>query len=188
MPARYGYEYVLTEINRKLGEKICIIEPELYEQYSLISELDSCVTNNQKSAKIHLRQTYITDSIDFKKTDTVLTIHLSAMYWLNWTGGSFVEKTSDNSYRVCFATHNSLNEIRDFLVYLKPKNVFLNVVPSNSSERNEMMKVLSDIQRQYRVDDVKPVEEAVVMKRFSFKRIRSLTSQKVSSKAKKQKI
>lgn len=160
----------------KLREKIYIVEPELYEQYSLISHMDSCVVNSYRNARIHLRQTYIKETCEANDDDIVLSIHLSAMYWANWECGPFVRKISGNACRVCFATHNSLSEIRDFLAFLKPKNVYLNVVPSNITQRNEMLNLLADIQRQYNVDESKPVEQTTVPKKFSFDRIRSLTS------------
>lgn len=168
------------ELSKQLKEKIHIVEPELYEQYSLVSLLDSCVTNSQRCSRIHLQQTYLKEAVEFAPSDVVLTLRLSAMYWRNWNGGHFYERTSDNTYRVCFATHNSLGEIKDFLTFLKPKTVNLNVVPESLTEKIEMTKLLSDIQKTYQI----PPDEVLSTNAFRFNRLKMLTSRDEAKKRK----
>lgn len=115
VPARYGYEYLLMELSHKLKEKIHIQEAEVYDQYTSISILSECVTNVKHNAKIFLKPKYIS-STDEPENDDTLCLQLSAMFWEKWTDGSpFMIKIASNSYRVCYATHNSFSEIKGTL-------------------------------------------------------------------------
>lgn len=174
VPARYGYEYFLMELYSKLDEKVYIHESDVYHQYSSISLLASCVTMNDKAARIFLLPKFITSNLQHDKSDVMLNLHLSAMFWANWKGGSFVQKIDENSFRVCYATHNSLTEIQDFLMFLKPKKVYLNVVPSDAHNRNAMLKELDIIQQKYSGDVMNgksEVEENKTSRKFTFKRL-----------------
>lgn len=63
---------------------------------------------------------------------------------------------ASKSFRVCYATHNSFNEIEKFLLFLQPNKVYLNVVPENARERLEMYAQLATIQRQYLREEIEP--------------------------------
>lgn len=173
VPARYGYEYLLIELSKSLNEKIFIHEPEVYEQYSLISCLTSCVTTNEE-ARIFLKPTYL--KIKAEQTN-ILNLQLSAMIWTNWKGGSFVMKTAPNSYRICYATHSSYNEIRDFLLHLKPKKIHLNVLPNEEREKLEMLHQVRLIQQHYSENQFEELHErSKVQPKFTFNRIRSFSN------------
>jgi len=180
VPARYGYEYLLMELSTKLNEKICILESEVYDQYSMISLIESCVTMDQHKARIILKPTYLNALDQRDENDIILNLTLSAMFWTNWCGGSFVRKMAHNSLRVCYATHNSFQEIRDFLMFLMPKKVYLNVLPAAPKERLEMLEQLASIQMEYLGNEPKAEEENTkeVPKKFSFKRLRAASSNK----------
>lgn len=189
MPARYGYEYLLLELSKKLNEKIHIHEHDVYEEYSLISSLDACVTTNSQAARIFLRPTYLkVNQIKPDERENFLNLQLSAMFWANWNGGSFVQKTDRNSYRVCYATHSSYNEIRDFLLYLKPRKVYLNVLPADCEERLQMLQQLNLIQQHYfktQDEEVSKAATSITKTKFSFTRIRSISnSQQVDKQTK----
>jgi DNA repair metallo-beta-lactamase len=180
VPARYGYEYLLMQLSSKLKEKIFIHEAEVYEQYSLISLLDACVTTNERGTRIFLKPTFVTNSLHkFADKDVVMNLQLSAMFWTNWKQGApFVLKTGQRSYRVCYATHNSFNEIRDFLLFIRPKKVYLNVVPDDVLQKRRMFKELETIQNQYLEGEKKKAEEVIPQTKFSFKRLRSMSSRR----------
>jgi hypothetical protein len=176
VPARYGYEYLLMELSSKLSEKIFIHENDVFDQYSAISRLNACVTTNERKARIFLKPTFVTSTLKFDDQDEVLSLQLSAMFWANWKRGApFSLETKKNSYRVCYATHNSLAEIRDFLTFLQPRKVHLNVVPESVEQKKEMLKQLKSIQDSY---SEKETQAAEPKKKFSFKRIRSMSSRK----------
>lgn len=91
------------------------------------------------------------------------------MIWQEWgSRDEFVKVLRKDCYRVCYATHNSYEEIRDFLLYLKPKKIHPNVVPSVTKERYEMQARIREIQKTYM--DLSDDEEVKPKKKFSFKR------------------
>lgn len=170
MPARYGYEYLIKLIGEKLREPVWVCESS-FDEYSLISGIASHVTNNDRKARICLKPKY-NNKVD--ESSNVLTLQLSAMYWQNWAGGSFVRQIKENNFRVCFATHSSLSEIEELLLYLKPQKVLLNVIPENADERQKMFNQLASIQAQYIQNPSKEAKEPEIKKRFSFERIKRL--------------
>lgn len=190
VPARYGYEYLLMELSTRLSEKTFVHETNVRNQYLRISGLDSCIATNSAKARIFLIPTYLTSPVKTEKKEFVLNLQLSAMFWANWKHGSFVEKISRNSFRVCYATHNSFSEIKSFLTYLKPKKVHLNVLP-DGVERAEMFRQLALIQKQYSNDEsIREDNDGKIptsSKKYSFKRIKSLSSRSATSVDKKQK-
>lgn len=173
------------ELSTKLNEKIFIHEAEVFEQYSSISRLCACVTANERQARIFLKPTFVSSTLKFDEKD-VMNLQLSAMFWKNWKRGTpFVLKTDKQSYRICYATHNSFNEIRDFLLFIKPKKIHLNVVPENADQKREMFKQLEAIKKLYLKEEKLEEEKP---KRFTFKRLRSRSHREASKAAKKLKI
>jgi hypothetical protein len=182
VPARYGYEYLLIELCSKLNEQIFILENDVFDQYSSISRLNACITTNDRKARIFLKPTFVPNTLKIDEKYKVLKLQLSAMFWSNWKRDtSFVRETKKNCLRVCYATHNSFNELRDFLTFLKPKKVHLNVVPENSEQKLAMLRQLKLIQDSYSVKDNEEVEEP--KKKFTFKRIRSMSIKKETENA-----
>lgn len=162
------------ELSRKLSEKIHIQEDGVYDQYTSISILSECVTNVKENAKIYLKPKYMSSTKEPENDDDTLRLQLSAMYWDDWKEGSpFMEKMSSKSYRVCYATHNSFSEIKDFLMFLQPNKVYLNVVPENARERTKMYAQLANIQRQYLKEEIEPSSG---VKKFKLSRILSMKS------------
>lgn len=169
MPARYGYECLIKLIGERLHERVWVPESS-FEEYSLISGIASHVTNDDRRARIFLKTKYHKKNDD---SSNVMTLQLSAMFWQNWSGGSFVKQISGNSFRVCFATHSSLSEIEELLLYLKPQKVLLNVIPEKLDERQKMFNQLASIQAQY-IQRPPAEVDTNVRKRFSFERINRL--------------
>ncbi|CRL03060.1 CLUMA_CG016399, isoform A [Clunio marinus] len=179
-PARYGYERLIIEIGLKLKMKTLIHEAEIFEQYLRIPQIASSVTMDHQETRISLKPKFVSSLFqeNTKGTDNVLNLHLSAMFWSNWDGGSFVRKISENSFRVCYATHNSFNEIKDFVLSVKPKEVYLNVMPNSFEERNIMLKQLDMIKSQYLQDKKK--QQTLDRPIFSFKRLRRMHTTEAS--------
>lgn len=167
MPARYGYERLLIDLSRKLKEKIYVLENELREQYLMISGLSTCTATNKYESRIILSSTRIKLYENDQKNH--LKIHLSAMFWANLNKNkSFTHKSSNDKLRICYATHSSLGEIREFLNFLKPKNVYPTVVPENYDEKMKMFKLIDQIVNSY----IPTEQEVPSKKRFAFKRLR----------------
>lgn len=172
------------ELSTTLNEKIFISEADVFDQYSTISRLNACVTTNEQKSRIFLTPSYSTNPIEFDKKHEVLNLQLSAMFWTNWKRGtSFVLQTNPKWYRVCYATHNSFNEIRDFLTFIKPKKVHLNVMPVNDDQKKEMFNHVKLIQDEY-LEKPKIEDKIETKKKFSFKRLRSMSNHRESDKLK----
>lgn len=151
-------------MSQKLGKKFYCLEEEVYEDYSRISEISNYVTKNIHEARIFVKPKYINRIIPEERN--VMNIFLSAMFWENYDGrGEIAKMMRKDCYRICYATHNSFEEIRDFLLYLRPKKIYPNVMPGTIKERYEMQARIREIQKSY-MDD----EQEKPKKKFSFKR------------------
>lgn len=154
-PARYGYELLFIKIGTMLDVKIHINEDEM-EKYRYIPELDNIFTTNTRKSRIHA-------CFDYKNKNgklltcnpeldpaLILVIKPTAMIWKEWEDSlEIVKKDANDNVRVCYSNHSSMSEIRDFLIYLKPKKVELNVVPIDSCKKQKMLDALSQIMSQY---------------------------------------
>jgi hypothetical protein len=154
-------------MSQKLGHKFYCYEQEIHEQYSQISEICKYTANNIYQARIFVKPKYVRLPEE-KEDKNALRINLSAMCWANWNGSDeIVKKVSENYFRVCYATHNSREEIEDFLKYLKPKKIYFNVLPKSVKDQLEIKQMIREIQSTYmELDD----EGEKPKKKFSFRR------------------
>ena len=170
------------ELYKSLNQRIYIPEGEVYQQYLTISSLDNCVTNKELNSQIILTPKYLKNH---PKTDLVLNIKLSAWFWINWNEKKpFVSSIDKNNVRVCYATHSSYDELKAFLLFLKPTKVFLNVIPTNSDEKREMIQEIQDIQNSYKEKD----PEKLTTKKSCFKRLLSNLTQNSNQPEKRSKV
>lgn len=164
------------ELYKTLKQRTCITEAEVYEQYQTISNLDNCVTNDEIRSQIILTPKYLKTIPRKPKTDPklILNIKLSAWFWTNWNEKKpFVSTINPNTVRVCYATHSSYDELKAFLLFLKPSKVFLNVIPANSDEKRVMFNELQEVQDLY----LEKPKEKLTTKKSCFKRLLSGLSQ-----------
>ncbi|XP_074873695.1 protein artemis isoform X4 [Carettochelys insculpta] len=63
---------------------------------------------------------------------------------------NIIVRTGESSYRACFSFHSSYSEIKDFLGYICPVNVYPNVVPVGST-KDEVVKILKPLCKSYSV-------------------------------------
>jgi DNA repair metallo-beta-lactamase len=160
-PATYGSELLFKKISKATNMKIHVNDA-VYEQYRYIPDMDNCLTKspvNPLQCRIHACYGPEKEAClkDYKNSKLLRIIRPSAMIWRYWnTGEDIVTKilspTKDSSnktetYRVCYSNHSSLSEIRDLLLYLKPKKVNLNVV--NSGTKQEMFALKQQIMEEY---------------------------------------
>lgn len=154
MPARYGYELLYIKIGKLLKLRIHINEDEI-AKYKYIPELDHIFTTLSNKSQIHACFDYhnkngksltCNPNID---PALIRVIKPTAMIWREWEESMEIFKEeSGEHFRVCYSNHCSMSEIRDFLVYLQPKNVELNVVPTDALKKQKMMDAVSEIMRQ----------------------------------------
>ncbi|KAG5676880.1 hypothetical protein PVAND_006684 [Polypedilum vanderplanki] len=166
--ARYGYERLLIQLYEKLNEKIFVANKKVMEQYLMISEISKCITTSKSYSRLHLN-TGSEENHDVEKhRENYLKIHLSAMFWTNWNESlPFIYKVEKNNFRVCYATHCSLSEIKDILYYLKPLSIYPTVLPEKSNERTKMFTLIDEIINSYNDKKTETKE------RFSFKRLKT---------------
>lgn len=171
-PAYYGYEYLIVELQKKFREKIHI-GSEAFKDYCYIPDFDNAFDRTVNlCGRIHIcppvpshSDTYYTRSWCRRTLDCmpdldeeyIRIIRPTATRWTNWKENKIIYEGNhcDNIYYVCYATHASYLEIQDFLKYLKPKIVKLNVIPSNSDQRNEMENYLQQIVDGYQSNEAK---------------------------------
>lgn len=160
-PANYGYEFVLTQISKYFNEKIHVSN-ESAKDYLFIPELDAHVSSDIKSTgrihlcssgnssdKWHAKKCMCLPQIDEKN---ICIVRPTAMKWkkLNVNDECYERHINiDNCYFVCYSNHSSYDEIKHFIQYLRPKNVRLNVIPSEMIQRNNMFNALDEIINEY---------------------------------------
>lgn len=150
--ARYGSEYLFKEIYDQLKQKIHVNDSEIIN-YRYIPELDHCVTNNGQQLQIHGCYMYGNNFSEhlscrqIENNEYLRIIRPTAIHWKNWQQNNLIyskEKMSE-IYRVCYSSHSSYSEIKDFLEYLKPKSIELNVVSTGENEKLQQIKCLNEI-------------------------------------------
>lgn len=147
-PAQYNYEFLFVELFKKFGEKVHVSEQRLkkYKGIKIIEEAVTCIATEskihacginqkgQKAIKVHnMPCGYCTED---GKPVNVRYIKPCAMSFKNLVPGKdiFIYEGKDQIYKVCFATHSSLSEVRDIVHYLKPKNIYLNVIQNQTAD------------------------------------------------------
>lgn len=153
MPARYGYEFLFKEIAKRTNRKIHINNDEMIK-YRYIPELDNIFTTLSRTSQIHAcfdynnkNGKYLTCNPDIDPA-MVRVIKPTAMIWTDWTKNTdLVKKEPNEHFRVCYSNHSSYMEIRDFLEYLHPKDVELNVIPTDAVRKKQMMDELAEIMK-----------------------------------------
>lgn len=154
-PARYGYEYLFIEIARIMKMRIHVDNSE-FKKYCYIPEMDNCVTNDGSSTQIHACFDYLSNNhknLKCRKIDDsnyLRVIRPSAMIWKNWDKTkNIVHSLNDEIYRVCYSNHASYKEIVDMILYLKPKKIEMNVLPSTDSEKLSMQNCILKLMSEY---------------------------------------
>lgn len=140
-PARYGYEYLFLTIFKRFGQKIHVNET-IFNNYQYIPELDNCFTTKGDCCNIHACYSSINKQTrnllccqPKYNTAMVRIIKISAMAWINLQAHDDIcRKDSENFIRVCYSNHPSYNELKDFLMYLHPKKVELNVITNRNQQ------------------------------------------------------
>ncbi|XP_075064781.1 protein artemis isoform X2 [Mixophyes fleayi] len=136
--AAYGYEYLFTNLSEEFDAKVHVNKLDMFRN---MPEILCHITTDSRS-QIHacrhplneefMRMNrlpcgmYSHDGVPLR----IISIKPSTM----WFGErsrktSVIVRTGDSSYRACFSFHSSYSEIKDFMSYIKPVNVYPNVIP-----------------------------------------------------------
>ncbi|XP_063782990.1 protein artemis isoform X2 [Pseudophryne corroboree] len=136
--AAYGYEYLFTNLSEEFGAKVHVNKLDMFRNMPEIL----CHITTDSRTQIHacrhplneafLRMNrlpcgmYSRDGVPLR----VISIKPSTMWFGERTRKTnVIVRAGDSSYRACFSFHSSYSEIKDFLSYIKPVNVYPNVIP-----------------------------------------------------------
>ncbi|XP_033127349.1 protein artemis-like isoform X3 [Anneissia japonica] len=139
--AKYGYEYLFVELSKAFRMKIHV-SPYMMMHYQMVPELACHMTSDGRSTQIHACS-YTKCSV--ANSVNTIAIKPSTMWFTGFAQpDEILAKVTDDFYRLCFSFHSSYSEIRDFIGYLKPKEVKANVVPKRCTEQ-DIINRLSDL-------------------------------------------
>lgn len=129
--AKYGYEYVFREIYNTFKMPVHIDE-EKFKFYSVIPEMDKCVTTSAAKTQIHncyFEQFDVCYGCNLQK---VRFIKLSAFRWANVDFKNGITEVDENGvFYICYSTHASYEEGLALLELLKPNEVHMCVERPN---------------------------------------------------------
>lgn len=144
--AKYGYEYVFKEIYN-ICKMPVHVDIEKFDFYSVIPELDKCVTTNGSSTRIHNCRYMQKETCEQCNKEKLRIIKLSAFRWEN---NDFKRGLCDvdeqGIFYVCYSTHASYQEGIALLDFLKPKDIHICVKRPTDPVADANLKKLVDKQ------------------------------------------
>ncbi|XP_055692046.1 protein artemis-like [Lutzomyia longipalpis] len=154
-PAHYGSEFLFKEIHKRTRMPLHI-EPWNMADYAYIPDMDGVFTVDEKQSQIHAcwKPGCPVVRSSGKKVREILP---TAMFWTNWKESRDFVKVTNFNIRVCYSSHSSMRELRDFITFLRPASVKLNVI--QESKKTEMYNALRKILAQVDADKEKEVAE-----------------------------
>ncbi|XP_065089158.1 protein artemis-like [Ochlerotatus camptorhynchus] len=151
LPALYGSEFLFMELSRSLGQKIHVKREEL-QSYRFLASLDDVVTADGASdTRIHACDRHgklaCRPELDGK---FIRVIRPSALRWRGLKPGDAIWRRlggdiNREEFSVCYSNHASYDELEDFLRYLRPKAVRLNVVWKDDPGGAQMKGLLKEV-------------------------------------------
>ncbi|KAF5272104.1 hypothetical protein FQA39_LY01187 [Lamprigera yunnana] len=147
--ATYGCEYILWEVSNKMGMPIHV-NKTCCDLYRGIPEMDGVFTLNGRKTKIHSNCGPRFKQICNKNYDSMRNIALSTIWWKGKDMNSMYIDECDNKVRICYSFHASFEEIKEFILFLKPFEVEPCVVPDDEKHKRRMMKLLQQVISSYK--------------------------------------
>ncbi|XP_076040079.1 protein artemis-like isoform X2 [Oratosquilla oratoria] len=161
-PAKYGYEYVYRSLHEQFGMRVHVSRWK-YRMYDTVPDIQDALTPDATETWIHAcdwrmnevdeGEENVTDRqlpcrcvpFGVDTAPTIRVIKPSAMiYTLYQSAKEIKQMNHDGTYcRVLLSMHASCSEVLDMVSYLRPRKVYPNVIPLNSS-REEVLKLLHE--------------------------------------------
>ena len=157
LPAQYGSEAILRYIYEQSGAKWKIhVSQRKFEEYLCTEDLGSCTSSDPAEAQWihacswkdmkgnkapidHFARGMPCEDGPFE----VCQIRPSAMYFRGNRMDKYEDKvvkcTGGQSYRVCYSSHSSLEELREFVNYLKPNSIIPCALPKGMNHHQVNM-------------------------------------------------
>ncbi|XP_062487892.1 protein artemis isoform X1 [Pezoporus occidentalis] len=155
--AAYGYEYLFINLSEELGVKVHMNKLDMFRN---MPEILYHVTTDQHTQIHACRHPRDDDCFRWNRLPCGMTcqngtpLHLIVIKPSTMWFGERIKKTSvivrtgESTYRACFSFHSSYSEIKDFLSYIQPVNVYPNVLPVGGTEE-KVMELLKPLCRSY---------------------------------------
>ncbi|XP_060759350.1 protein artemis isoform X2 [Neoarius graeffei] len=155
--AAYGYEYLFTNLGQEFNSQVHVNSLNMYRQMPEI--LDHVTTN--RATQIHACRHPKDDEL-FRANRLpcgslapdgtqlrIISIKPSTMWFGERTRKTnVIVKMGGSSYRACFSFHSSYSEIKDFLSYISPVNIYPNVIPMGRTVE-EVTELLNLMRRKH---------------------------------------
>ncbi|KAI7791986.1 protein artemis [Triplophysa rosa] len=152
--AAYGYEYLFTNLGQEFSSPIHVNNLDMFKKMPEIL----CHMTTNRATQIHACR-HPKDEMFFRASrlpcgstapdGTPLNI-ISIKPSTIWFGErskktSVVVKMGSSSYRACFSFHSSYSEVKDFMSYICPVNIYPSVIPLGQTLEDvvELLKPLS---------------------------------------------
>lgn len=127
--ALYGSEFLYVELSKIFNT--CIhVKDCVYESYYCISDIADSITNNPQATRIHactkkFDRSGLKCCNNILETD-ILTIVPSAFKWKGKDTRVIGEwdNTRERTFNVCYSIHASYEELKDFIQYFKPEEIY----------------------------------------------------------------
>ncbi|XP_040885826.1 protein artemis [Toxotes jaculatrix] len=151
--AAYGYEYLFTNLGEEFNTQIHVNNLAMFKK---MPEILSYVTTDRRT-QIHACR-HPKDEEYFQGNRLpcgctapdgtplrIISIKPSTMWFGERTKKTnVIIKTGSSSFRACFSFHSSYSELKDFLSYLQPVNIYPSVIPIGLTltEVTHMLKLM----------------------------------------------
>ncbi|XP_071357748.1 protein artemis isoform X2 [Trachinotus anak] len=151
--AAYGYEYLFTNLGEEFNTQIHVNHLDMFKK---MPEILSYMTTDRRTQIHACRHPKAEEFFQGNRLPCgctaadgtplrIISIKPSTM----WFGErskktSVVIKTGASSFRACFSFHSSYSELKDFLSYLQPVNIYPSVIPIGRTltEVTQMLKLM----------------------------------------------
>ncbi|XP_047610649.1 protein artemis isoform X1 [Phacochoerus africanus] len=136
--AAYGYEYLFTNLSEEFGVQVHVNKLDMFRNMPDIlhhlttdrgTQIHAC---RHPKAEEYFHWSKLPCGITSKNRIPlhIISIKPSTMWFGERTRKTnVIVRTGESSYRACFSFHSSYSEIKDFLSYVSPVNVYPNVIP-----------------------------------------------------------
>ncbi|XP_025990137.1 protein artemis [Solenopsis invicta] len=134
--ALYGSEFLYMELSKALNLSIHV-KNTVYESYCRIPDLARHITNNPLATRIHACMKKLDRSGLECRADildkNILTIVPSVQKWRGRDTSVVGEwdRDRERTFNVCYSTHASFDELKKFIQYFKPEEIYPCVCPEN---------------------------------------------------------
>ncbi|KAL4659505.1 protein artemis-like isoform X1 [Arapaima gigas] len=155
--AAYGYEYLFINLSEEFNSQIHVNNLDMFKKMPDIL----CHVTTNRATQIHAckhpreEEFFRTSRLPCgsKAPDGSPVQIISIKPSTIWFGErnrrtSVVVKTGRSSYRACFSFHSSYSEIKDFLSYICPVNIYPNVIPVGKTAE-EIREILKPMCREF---------------------------------------